>query len=444
MSKLFVLALAATLPLAAYAAAPPPRVDGGTAVEVVVHGAPLTHYRIARGGLLSVRVEGPGTLELELRSASGRSKAAPGAELDGKALSVPIVPARIDHAARIDGAPVSRSVVLAVPLAAGLHRVTVAWPADAAADGLARIRFTDPLPLPGLIAALPLSDLPPPAPPLPLPGLTSAAAPPLRIQPATASGSNALTRTITAQPLRTAPLSSATPAADSFRPVDRSLPVERLATSAPSADRRWNLDLHLGAERSSESYTAANTIGGGGVELAYDLTPRVPILASGDFALAQQSYTSVQRGLDGGGPARADLNEQRIDALLASGYDFGPSLDKSGRLVALPMLGVHYLGLRNGAFPADLAGVDLLGRLQYALSAGFALTGTVGWTYNQLSSTSSSLAGAPKSDIAIQAGVSLPLAGNYAFEVAYRGDFLAFKYDLRASHGATVGVHSSF
>src|SRR2546430_6289611 len=50
---------------------------------------------------------------------------------------------------------------------------------------------------------------------------------------------------------------------------------------------------------------------------------------------------------------RSQVDEQRTDFSLSSGYDFGPLLLKSGRLLAMPTLGARYLGVRNGSFPVE-------------------------------------------------------------------------------------------
>jgi len=50
------------------------------------------------------------------------------------------------------------------------------------------------------------------------------------------------------------------------------------------------------------------------------------------------------------------VDENRFDVAAGIGHDFGPSIAQSGRLELTPMLGVHYLGLRNDAFPSDLFG----------------------------------------------------------------------------------------
>lgn len=427
MPKSLWLALAALLPGAALAASPAPQIDGGSAVVVTIHGAALTYYRLARGSALTARAQGPGALEVVLRSDSGRGKAAPQAELDGKPLSVPEVPAGADKDFQLAGARASLPATFTVRLAPGAHALKLTWPATAASAGLVRVTVSEELALPGAVPAeLSLGDLLSNLPEHPAAGGAPPAPKPGVAEPVP------LSRTITARPA-TAEL----PAAPA--PLSASEP----AASAGSWDR-FGLDLRLGAERSSERYTAPSTLGGGGAELAWWAKRHVPILASVDLRLSHQAYSGVQRSLDGRGPAGADVDETRLEVLAGSGYDFGPMLLQSGRLVALPLLGVHYLGLRNGAFPGDLAGLDLGGRVRYALSPGVGLSGSFGWTYNLLSATSASLVGAPKSHIGVQAGLSLPLPGGYSLELAYRGDFLAFHYDLRASHGATVGFHSSF
>lgn len=433
MMKLLCWTLATVVPAAAFAALPLPQIDGGKAVVATIHGASLTYYQLARGSSLTARVQGPGTLDLVLRSESGRSKTTPRAELDRKLLSIAEIPSGIDKDARVAGTPTSRASTLAVHLTPGAHSLKITWPSTAGAGGLVYLSVSEGLSPPGVVSAdLSLGDL--------LSTLPEHPASPGAAKPAKGGvGETApVTRTL-----------SATPSKAETRPSSGPLaaPGPTAVVAAAGTSPAWDhvsLDLHLGAERSSESYTAPTTLGSAGLELAYWPGSHVPILAGVDERFSHQAYASRQRGLEGQGPARVDLDEQRLDVKLVSGYDFGPRMLKSGRLVALPMLGVHYLGLRNGAFPADLFGVDVMGRVRYSLSPGVSLSSGIGWTYNLLSPTSTSFVGAPKSHIGIEAGLWLPLQGSFALELAYRGDFLAFKTDLRASHGATLGFHSSF
>jgi len=136
------------------------------------------------------------------------------------------------------------------------------------------------------------------------------------------------------------------------------------------------------------------------------------------------------------------LGASHFDTLLTAGYDLGPWLRGDGRLSALPYLGAQYSALRNGGFPLDLFGVAVGARARWALSSSLAVQGGVRWAYNLLKGSTLSAVGTPVSDLLIEAGISLPLAGGYAFDVGYRGDVLSLTYDTRVAHGMAVGVHT--
>jgi hypothetical protein len=209
-------------------------------------------------------------------------------------------------------------------------------------------------------------------------------------------------------------------------------------------DRFFDLDLRAGAQRSAETYTGPSTQGQVGLDLGFRVKPLLPILVSLDGRLSRQAYQARQTAQDGRGIPHTDLDEQRFDAFLGAGYDLGPWLLKSGRLLLMPILGGQYTGIRNGGFPLDLAGVAVGARARWALSQAFALQAAARWTYNLLKKDTLSVVGSPVSDLGLQAGVSLPLAGDYAFDVGYQGDVLALHFDTRVSHGASVGMHASF
>ena len=127
------------------------------------------------------------------------------------------------------------------------------------------------------------------------------------------------------------------------------------------------------------------------------------------------------------------------------GYDLGPSMLTSGRLEFTPMLGVQYVGIRNQAFPSDLIGPDVGGRVRYALSTAVSAHLSLGYTFNlAVASVQNSALKSPLGDVAIRAGLALPIAGGYAVELDYQGDVIAFQNTYRVAHGAALGFGTSF
>jgi hypothetical protein len=420
--------VACVVPAAAFAAAPVATVDGDARpVEFSVHGVARSHYRLSRGGSMTLRVSGTAPLELELRCEGLSPKAvAPLVEQDGRA--VPVLPVNVTHdpSARSEkGQALSRPTSVPLALGAGKHLVILRWPHDASGDVLVAVKGVQ------LAAAQPdLADGGRPV-LLPLPEAPSRtdslALAPLAM--GTPSAKPAISRIAAAQP--------GSPGSPGFT-----------AAAQPSREQlspdRFDLDLRAGAQRSSENYTGPSTQGQVGLDFGFRVKPLLPILVSLDGRLSRQAYQARQSAQDGRGPSHADLDEQRFDAFLGAGYDLGPWLLKSGRLLFMPILGGQYTGIRNSAFPLDLAGVAVGARVRWALSQAFALQAAARWTYNLLKKDTLSVVGSPVSDLGLRAGVSLPLAGDYAFDVGYQGDVLAMHFDTRVSHGVSVGMHSSF
>ena len=412
------LSLAVLLPVAAFAAVPVADLTGDARpADFVVRGATQKNFRLARGQALTLKLTGPAALAFDVRAEGVAPKAAtPIVDLDGKML-LPhrwnVVP---DWSARSDkGQALSMPSTVDVAVASGRHAVTLRWPADASGDALVAIRGVD------VVAPLPdLARLSFDAPSLPLPTVVTARADlpiaPLAMSDSRSSGSK--TRAVSAI--------SARPAAE-----------EPLYS-------RFSIDLRGGAQRSAESYTGPATQGQLGLELAWRVKPLLPILASVEGRLSRQAYQAKQTALDGRGLAHADVDEQRLDGFLGAGYDLGPWLLNSGRLVAMPVLGGQYTAIRNSGFPMDLAGPSAGLRTRFALSPAFAIQASARWTYNLLKKETLSVVGSPVSDLGVQAGVSLPLAGDYSFDVGYQGDILAMHFDTRVAHGVAVGVHSGF
>jgi hypothetical protein len=423
--------VACVVPAAAFAAAPVATVDGDARpVEFSVHGVARSHYRLSRGGSMTLRVSGTAPLELELRCEGLSPKAvAPLVEQDGRA--VPVLPVNVTHdpSARSEkGQALSRPTSVPLGLGAGKHLVILRWPHDASGDVLINVKGVQ------IAAALPdlsLADSGRNPVLLPLPEAPSKTEPvalaPLAM--GTPSAKPAISRIAAAQP--------GSPGSPGFTAAAQP------SREQPSADR-FELELRAGAQRSSENYTGPSTQGQVGLDFGVRVKPLLPIIVSLDGRFSRQGYQARQAAQDGRGPSHADVDEQRFDAFLGAGYDLGPWLLKSGRLVFMPILGGQYTGIRNSAFPLDLAGVAVGARVRWALSQAFALQGAARWTYNLLKKDTLSVVGSPVSDLGLQAGVSLPLAGEYAFDVGYRGDVLAMHFDTRVSHGVSVGMHAGF
>ncbi len=451
----FFTAVLALVPAAAIAAAPVADLEGDArVVELAGSG---THYRLSRGQALTLRLSGPASLSFELRAEGHAPRAvAPVAEQDGKAIPVPPVDVTTDPALRSEkGGVLTRATLLRVEVAAGRHAVTLRWPGAASGDTLIAIRGVQVALLPDLgLPPLTIADLPPLALPTALANETESAA--THAAPASGASSRSLSGThavvlANASPSKT----QASPArSDGLALTPLALPAAgpqpgtRMITVLavpPEADfSRFSLDVHAGAQRSAESYTSAATLGDLGVDLAFRLTPLLSLLASVDGRLSRQAYQARQTALDGRGLAHADVDERRLDAFLGAGWDVGTWLVKSGRLELVPLLGGQTTLVRNSGFPLDLAGPSAGVRARFALSTAFALQAGARFTYNLLKGDTLSVVGSPVSDLSVRAGVSLPLAGQYSFDVGYQGDVLALHYDTRVAHGVALGFHSGF
>jgi hypothetical protein len=410
----------ALIPSVALAAAPLADLEGDARpAELAGKG---THYRLSRGQSLTLRLTGPASLALEVR-AEGHAPAAvaPVIEQDGKPVPSAPMDVSVDPTVRSEkGSALSRASHHRVEVAAGRHAISLRWPLAASGDALVAIRGVQ-------IAVVPDLGLPP---------LTTADLPPLAL-PASPPPASERPQPARADALALAPL--ALPAA-AAQPRTRA--ITAVAVSGEPDFSRFGLDLHAGAQRSAETQTAAATIGSLGVDLAFHVSPLFSILGSVDGRLSRQGYQARQTALDGRGLAHADVDERRLDAFLGAGWDIGPWLVKSGRLELVPVLGAQATLVRNGAFPLDLAGPSAGARARFALSSAFALQAGARFTYNLLKGDTLSVVGSPVSDLALQAGVSLPLAGQYAFDVGYQGDLLALHYDTRVAHGVAVGFHA--
>jgi hypothetical protein len=197
----------------------------------------------------------------------------------------------------------------------------------------------------------------------------------------------------------------------------------------------------VGGDRSSEDYTASNSGTRVGVVATRALSTEWMLEGQFPWRNSTQEY-AIQQPNQGG--QTSSLDENRFDAGLSGGFDFGRWLLPDGRLLLMPMLGINYVGIRNRAFPSDLFGPQISGRVGFALSPAVIVQAEFGYTYNLSVSSSRSALGAPVGNFAMRAGFSLPLAGNYALSLNYQGDILAFNYVYRIAHGAAVGLGYSF
>ena len=260
-----------------------------------------------------------------------------------------------------------------------------------------------------------------------------------------------------ALPLDTSPLPSAkkeetrlitaTPA----RPPETAAATSVATTSqgqGGDAPPRWSLEFRAGGDRSSESYTDSSTVGHFGGEVGFRPIPRVPILLGADLRLSTQRYRVGGLGTDGSSGYAPAVSEQRTDVYAASGYDLGDLLLHDllgGRFSAIPLGGLHYLGIRNGTFPADFLGVEFGLRLRYALSPGLTLLAGGATAFNFLHKHDTlSAVGRPFAVTTLRLGLALPIAGGHALELEYEGDLLAMTYDTRVSHGVSLGLRSVF
>jgi hypothetical protein len=203
----------------------------------------------------------------------------------------------------------------------------------------------------------------------------------------------------------------------------------------------WSVIALLGGDRSSEEFTASSS--GTRVGLLATRALGAEWMLEGQFHWrnSTQEYAIQQPGTGG---RVSSLDENRFDVGASGGFDFGPRLVESGRLLLMPLLGIKYVGIRNRAFPSDLIGPQISGRVGYSLSSAVIVQAEFGYTYNLSVSSSRSALGAPVGDFAVQAGLALPMAGHYALSLNYQGDILAFNYVYRVAHGAAVGLSYSF
>jgi hypothetical protein len=310
-----------------------------------------------------------------------------------------------------------------------------------------------PLPLPGVDLPLPAAEKKTEpkkkeAKPLPLPGTDASAKPAVSQQPAAVTAAPAATVAPKANAIPATAPAATRPSTVTLTPAlaprsgaaARSTPPSDLALRT-DPDQLWTLRAFVGGERSTQQdYTDAATATRLGAEATRWFGGNWLMRGEFEWRSSRQAY--VAQHATTGAPVFAD--ENRFDLVAMVGYDVGSLFTDSGRLELTPMLGVAYLGIRNQAFPADLAGPSGGGRVRYALSSAVILQATVGYTFNVATGSTNSALGNPKGDLASRAGIALPLAGNYTLELDYVGDVLAFENTYRVANGAALGFGTSF
>jgi tetratricopeptide (TPR) repeat protein len=223
------------------------------------------------------------------------------------------------------------------------------------------------------------------------------------------------------------------PQVDVQRPVGSRL-------EARSLPRVWNVRALVGAERSTESYTEGVTRGYAALQATRDLPRGFVALARGEWRSASQPYVVPAAAAP---QNRSAFDEQRWDVVGAAGYDVG-QLFSSGRLSLQPMLGLHYMALRNELSPIDYVGGELIARGSFRLLPLVELRSELAYSFPLSVSQSRSPLGRPLRELAIRGGLALPFGSRYAFEVSYQADFLAFTYVTRAAHGLALGFDTGF
>ena len=209
-----------------------------------------------------------------------------------------------------------------------------------------------------------------------------------------------------------------------------------------SRDRRaWTVRALLGAESSTEVYTEGIARAYTALQASRDLPQGFRALVRGEWRSASQPYVLPATASPGN---RSSLKEQRYDVVGAGGYELGDLIAPSGRLSLQPMLGLHYMALRNDLSPVDYVGGDLMLRGSYRIIPLLEARTEFNYSFPLSVSESRSPLGRPLREFFVRAGAALPFGGRYALELSYQGDFLAFTYVTRAAHGVAIGFDTSF
>ena len=252
-----------------------------------------------------------------------------------------------------------------------------------------------------------------------------------------AQSSSTATRTLQADKI------SATPGANLGAPEQR----QGLGSPviAPGEKPLWSVSLFAGAERATERYVAdATSLTRLGLAGSRWFAGQWQLLASLDFHSSKQAYVINRPSADGSPRPAALLDEQRWEGDLGIGYDTGPRLVESGRMLLMPTLSFKYLTLQNDAFPTQLFGLEIGGRFAWELSSAVTVHAEGGYTFNFTEGDTQSALGAPKGLGRWAAGLRLPLNGGFALELNYVGNVLAFRNVFRVANGAALGFDVNF
>lgn len=367
------------------------------------------YYRLAPGKGLVVKLDGPTTLQFNVRIEGGPppEPLMVGVERNGKLLRLHgLQPPPDDADVWSDrGLPVTAASKVVVHVPEGRHVVTLNWPNEADGDALL--------------------------------ALQGAAAQNLKGSEVAGMEPEPEIRRITAYDGRTD---------DKGRAAG--------VTPVPPPPSKYRIAVYGGAGRSDESQTAPASLTELGVRAGYQLEPRIALLGRMDLRFSEQGYIARNQDLDGG-LARANVEESRYDFALGAGYDFVPLLKDAGvtlpgvlaegRLTAVPVGGLRWVSISNGAFPEDVLGLELGLRSEFALSPAATLRGGFGWTVNFLMATDSlSALGTPLWLLDADLAVGFPVVGGYTLELGLRWEMLALDFDARLSSGLVIGFGAAF
>jgi hypothetical protein len=309
----------------------------------------------------------------------------------------------------------------------------------------------DVLPLPGLDANKPgeakpaetkAAETKPAAAPAAAPAAPPPSAPPAA-PPATAAPRPTPSATPTTTTLKATPQPAPKAGAAAAAPVAASAVQVGDIRLRPNFDENlWGVHGFVGGERSTEQgYTDPTSYSRVSAEVTRWFSETWIVRGQLDWRASTQTYVPLNAATN----QQITVDENRFDITVTAGYDFGPKMAQSGRLEFTPMLGVNYIAIRNQAFPSDIIGPEIGGRVRWSLSPAVIAHATLGYTYNfSTPSTQNSALKSPKGVFATRAGLALPLQGGYSLELDYTGDVIAFENVFRVAHGAALGFGTSF
>ncbi|MBS2022772.1 MAG: hypothetical protein JST92_10200 [Deltaproteobacteria bacterium] len=255
-----------------------------------------------------------------------------------------------------------------------------------------------------------------------------------------ASGSTSSTKIITAVPADTKDKAGSAPPA-----TGGVASVQAPAPGGKTEKGPWWVEIKAGAERGSERYIEGDTslthLGAAG---AWNFYGNWQMIGNFDFRSSTQGYVINTPSSNGQARPPSQLDEQRYDGRLGVGFDTGPKIAESGRLMLMPTLAVNFLSLQNSAFPTSFFGLEAGLQASWELSRAVIIKGSIDYAFNFAESTTQSAVGAPKGHVGATAGLVLPLEGGYALSLNYVGDFLAFRNVYRVANGGALGFSTTF